>query len=251
MIQATQTAASGLRAQQSRLDVIAANIANVNTVGYKSARADFQDALYTRIKDPVGNSEANNLLRGSGVILSSTGRDFSDGAAQETDGDLDFSLSNGGFFMLEDGQGERLYTRNGSFSLSEEGGKSYLVNADGDYVLSNQGTRISIPSTGAISVTEDGTLSCGGTKVADLGVVEFENAQGLRAVGDSCFQETADSGSLYVAQGAKVTQGSLEKSNVDLGQEMTLMMRTQRAYTLTSRALQTADEMDGLANNMR
>lgn len=251
MIQATQTAASGLSAQQSRLDIIASNIANVNTAGYKSSRADFQDALYTRMKDPVGNAEQNNLLRGSGVLLGATCRDFTDGAVQETDGKLDFALSNEGFFMLEGAQGQRLYTRDGNFSLSEENGKSYLVSGDGCYVLSDQGQRIAVPDTGSISVTQDGALSSDGTKVGNLGIVTFDNIQGLSAVGNSCFQETAASGNAYVAQNAAVTQGSLEKSNVDLGQEMTLMMRTQRAFTLTSRALQTADEMDGLANNMR
>ena len=251
MLQATQTAASGLRAQQSRLDIISSNIANVNTVGYKSARGDFQDALYTRIKNPVGSSEEQNLLRGSGVLLSATRRDFSDGSTQDTGGKLDFALSNDGFFMLEDSQGQRLYTRDGNFSISEENGKNYLVSGDGCYVLSNQDERISLPDAGAVSVTEDGTLSCGGTKVADLGIVTFDNIQGLSAVGNSCFQETAASGNAYVAQNAVVSQGSLENSNVDLGEEITLMMRTQRAYTLASRALQTADEMDGLANNIR
>jgi flagellar basal-body rod protein FlgG len=251
MMQATQTAASGMRAQQTRLDTIAANVANVSTIGYKSARADFKDALYTKIKDPVGDSDANNLLRGTGVVLSATGRDFSDGSPQTTGAELDFSISGDGFFMLENGAGERLYTRNGNFAVSVENGGNYLVNADGDYVLSDQGQRIKIPNTGGISVTADGTLSSGGTEVAKLGIADFDNAEGLSAAGDSCFRETAASGTAYAAQNAQVAQGSLESSNVDLGEEMTLLMRAQRVYSLSSKALQTADEMDGLANNMR
>lgn len=252
MMQASKTAASGLQAQQERLDLIAADIANVNTVGYKSARADFKDALYTRMVNPAdGQSEADNLLRGSGVILSATNRDFSDGATQETGEELDFSLSKTGFFMLENGNGEHVYTRNGNFSISEENGSRYLVNADGYYVLSKEGTRIRMPGSGSISVSEDGTLSYSGRPFSSLAVMTFNNPDGLSAVGNSCYQETATSGGAYTALNAGVSQGSLEGSNVDLGEDLTLLMRAQRAYSLAGKALQTADDMDGLANNMR
>ena len=252
MMQATSAAASGLQAQQERLDIIAANIANVNTVGYKSARADFKDALYSRMQNPAdGLSVEENLLKGSGVILSGTGRDFTDGAAQSTGVQTDMALSGSGFFMLQDDGGDAVYTRNGNFSLSEENGSLYLVNADGNYVLSDQGTRIQVPGDGSFHVSADGTLSHEGEAFSKLAVVQFDNPEGLDDVGNSCYRETAASGGAYRASDAGVTQGSLENSNVDLGQEMTLLMRAQRAYSLAGKALQTADEMDGLANNMR
>lgn len=252
MMQASRTAASGLEAQQERLDIIAADIANVNTVGYKSARADFKDALYTRMVNPVdGQSEADNLLRGSGVILSATNRDFSDGSVQDTGAELDFSLSGSGFFVLENSNGERVYTRNGNFSVSEENGHRYLVNADGYYVLSKGGTRIQLPDSGSISTSENGTLSSSGKPFSSLAVETFNNPDGLNSVGNSCYQETAASGGAYAAMNVKVSQGSLEASNVDLGEDLTLLMRAQRAYSLAGKALQTADDMDGLANNMR
>lgn len=251
-MQAGKTAATGLRAQQERLDTIAVNIANVNTTGYKSARADFKDALYTRMINAAdGLSTEHNLLRGTGVILNTTGRDFSGGAVQTTGAKLDFSLSGDGFFMLEGNSGERLYTRNGSFTVSEESQGSYLVSADGHYVLSNQGNRIQLPGNGAISVDKSGTLSYKGQPISNLAVMQFSNPEGLRAVGNSCFEETGASGSSYTARNTEVLQGNLEGSNVDLGQEMALLIRTQRVYSMTGKALQTADEMDGLANNMR
>lgn len=251
MMQATSSAASGLDAQQQRLDVIAANIANVNTVGYKSARADFKDALYSHMKDPVGDAEANNLRQGSGVIVNATNRDYSDGARQDTGAQLDFSITGSGFFTLQNSNGERVYTRNGNFSISVEGGKNYLTSSDGAYVLSDQGTKIELPSTGAVSVDPSGTLTAGGQNVGKLAVMTFDNPQGLSAVGDSTYAETAASGTAYAAPDAQVYQGSLEASNVDLGQELTLMMRTQRLFSLTSTALRTSDEMDGLANSLK
>lgn len=251
MLQATQTAATGLRAQQTRMDTIAANIANENTVGYKAARVDFKDALYTRMKDPVGTSEKNNLLRGSGVLLNATGRDLTNGTLQTTDSSLDFSITGEGYFTLENGNGERMYTRNGHFSVSEENGRNYLVNENGYYVLSNRGQRIELAGTGDVSVSEDGTLTRGGRTIAQLGITEFANPQGLDAAGNSCFQATAASGRTRAAQNAKISQGSLESSNVNLGEEMTLMIRAQRVYTMAGKALQTADDMDGLANNLR
>lgn len=251
-MQAGRTAATGLRAQQERLDTIAANIANVNTTGYKSARADFKDALYTQMINAAdGLSTEHNLLRGTGVVLNATGRDFSGGAMQTTGGKLDFSLSGEGFFMLEGNAGERLYTRDGSFTVSEENGNSYLVSADGHYVLSGQGTRIQLPGNGAVSVDGSGILSYEGQPFSNLAVMQFSNPEGLRAVGNSCFSATGASGNAYATRNTEVLQGSLEGSNVDLGQEMALLIRTQRVYSMAGKALQTADEMDGLANNMR
>lgn len=251
MMQARNTAATGLVAQQQRIDIIAANLANENTTGYKAARADFKDALYVSMKDPVGNAEANNLRKGSGVILNTTGRDLSDGTAQTTGRSLDFSLSGEGYFTVQGADGGLLYTRNGHFSISPENGQNYLVDENGQYVLSTQGQRISVGSGEDLSVRTDGTLSVGGQTVGKLAIADFVNPQGLSAAGNSCFQETAASGAPRAAQNCETEQGSLEASNVNLGKEMTLMIRAQRAYTMTGKALQTADDMDGLANTIR
>jgi flagellar basal-body rod protein FlgG len=251
MMQATQSAANGMRAQQTRLDVVAANIANINTVGYKSARADFEDTLYTLMKDPVDDAEANNLRKGTGVRVSTTDRSFTGGIAQTTERKLDFAIEGEGFFTLADGNGNKYYTRNGNFSVSNEGDSAYLVNGDGYYVLTGAGERIQVPESGMSSIAEDGTITDKDGNSVRLGVVNFSNREGLEAVGDTCFRETANSGAPTETADAEVKQGFLERSNVDLGTEMTLMMRAQRSYSLASKALQTADDMDGLANNMR
>ena len=251
MIQSVRTAAAGMRAEQERLDNIASNIANVNTVAYKSVRTDFKDALYNSITDPVGGSEENNLTRGAGVIANGTNRNFSTGVDRETEGKLDFMLEGKGFFTLQDSGGQTLYTRNGNFSLSAENGNTYLVNGDGYYVMSDTGKRISLSTNDDITVDAGGTIFSNGARTANFAIAEFPNQTGLSDVGDSCFMETQASGGAARAEAPNVMQGSLESSNVDLAQEMTLMIRTQRAYTMASKALQTADDMDGLANNMR
>jgi len=250
-MQSIYTAASGLSSQQTRLDIIASNIANSDTAGYKSTRADFKDALYSLMDDPVGNSEAANLLRGSGVVLSATNTDFTDGTISKTGESLDFAINGSGFFSVENENGQTLYTRNGNFSVSSEGNNRYLVTAQGYYVLDANGNKISLPDENTeISVSDGGALSTPDGIFARLGIATFTNPNGLSAAGDTCFSATDTSGKPTAFNGASVVQGSLEKSNVDLAEEMTLLIRSQRAYSLASRALQTADEMEGLANNM-
>jgi flagellar basal-body rod protein FlgG len=251
-MQAIYTAGSGLRSQQTRLDTIAANIANSDTVGYKSTRADFRDALYSLMDSPAADSEGANLHVGSGVLLNATATDFAEGSLSPTGRLLDFAIQGSGFFSVMNPAGDTLYTRNGSFSVSTEDGANYLVTAQGDYVLDTNGDRIAIPDGAAeISVSKDGGLSASGQQFAVLGITGFSNPDGLSAAGDSCYTATDTSGEPVPAEKVTITQGSLENSNVDLAQEMTLLIRSQRAYSLASRALQTADDMEGLANNMR
>ncbi len=251
-MRAIYTAASGIKNQQLRLDAIASNVANVNSVGYKSARVDFKDALYSLMDNPAGESEQNNLLAGSGVLTGATSTDFTAGKLMTTGSLTDFSIRGEGFFTAENSQGERVYTRNGSFGISVEGNGNYLVTAEGYYVLDSRGSRIMLPKDiSNLSVTESGVLGVGDTRIAELGIVEFSNPEGLMQAGKSCFSATANSGEPVVARDPQVAQGSLEGSNVDLAQELTLLMRSQRAFSIASKALQTADEMDGLANNMR
>lgn len=250
---AIYSAAAGLKGQQTRLDTIAANIANTNTVGYKSVRADFKDALYMAMDNPVGNSEAANLLAGNGVLLDATTTDFKNGSLKETGEFLDFALRGNGYFTVENSVGEVLYTRNGNFNVSVEGGDSFLVTSQGYYVLDNMGNRIRLPKeTKGISVTESGELINKDGRIAALGIANFTNPDGLDAAGDTFYRVTPASGAAAPpAEKYVVIQGSLEQSNVELAQELTLMIRAQRAYSLASKALQTADDMKGLSNNIR
>jgi len=251
-MQAIYSAATGLKSQQRRLDTIAANIANANTTGYKAVRVDFKDALYTAMDSPVGGNEARNLFAGSGVMLGATTTGFSNGTLMATGSMFDFAISGSGFFTVENAGGENLYTRSGSFGITSEGGNSLLVTAQGYYVLDAQGNRITLPEdTSGLGVTDTGVLHTASGEVAALGIAEFSNPDGLKFSGDSCFEATEVSGAAVPSQNPAVVQGSVESSNVNLAQELTLLIRSQRAYSLASKALQTADDMDGLANNMR
>ncbi|NMA38102.1 MAG: flagellar hook-basal body protein [Papillibacter sp.] len=278
-MQAIFTAASGIKNMQTRLDTIASNIANINTIGYKAKRLDFKDTLYKALVLPdeadaelirlapaeqteegapaEGNGEEvppvetildKYVLIGSGVRISSTTTDFKDGATKTTGTATDLAISGRGFFTLESDAGERLYTRNGSFTVSSSG---YLVNANGYFVLDNQGQRIMLTGdTFGLKVSDRGELSFPDGYVATLGLADFNNLNGLEAAGDSCYRATAASGQPLQAEVGAVLQGYLENSNVDMANDLTMLIRSQRAFSLMSKALQTADDMEGLANNI-
>ena len=258
MYEAINIAATGLQSQQRRLDTIAHNVSNINTAAYKSTRLDFKDALYTaglvpalpRTRDPEGNQQ-----KGHGVMVAGTTKDFSTGAIQATGRQIDFAIEGEGFFALSDPEGETVYTRSGSFNLSVEDDGIYLVNSAGYYVQDADGERIMIPEyTEKIGVPENGmiTFSVGEDETnVMLGVYTFRNLTGLLSDGNSNYSESVASGERMPADGARIRQGVLEISNVKLSEEMTRMIRTQRAFSLASKALTTSDEMEGIANNMR
>ena len=254
MIQSTYSARSGLIAQQQRLDTIANNMANLSTTGYKSVRADFKDALYQTMARPVQPQDGLNLQKGSGVLLGATTRDFTQGTPQMTGGALDLMLSGDGFFCVQDIDGETVYTRDGTFVLSVEEGGTFLVTGDGRYVLDKNGQPINIKTaaTADLSIQANGTIynTATGEELGQLGIVTFVNRQGLMARSGNRFEATESSGE-PIESTAMVRQGYVESSNVDLASEMVRMIRTQRAFSLTSRALTTADEMDSAANQIR
>lgn len=252
MIQSLYSAASGISNQQLRIDTIANNISNVNTTGYKSSRLNFRDAYYTTMKSPENAGGAANMAKGTGVMPASTDLDFTQGTVADTGNALDFAIEGSGFFSLRDSAGNIRYTRNGSFSISKEGDGSYLTADDGAYVLDSGGQKIKLPDDGtAITAAGDGSISSADGKTVKLGVYEFSNPGGLSKTGDSRFAETGASGKAAAASGFKVRQAALEGSNVELSDEITDLMQAQRVFSLSCRALDTADEMEGLANNIR
>ncbi|MDR2590801.1 MAG: flagellar hook-basal body protein [Oscillospiraceae bacterium] len=257
MYSAKSIAATGLKNQQLRLDTIAHNVANVNTVGFKTKRLDFKDALYvTGLTPPNPRSPAENQQKGHGVMVAHVVRNFRPGALVNTGHPFDLSIEGEGFFSLLNPNGDIVYTRNGNKSLSVEEDGSYFVNSEGFYFLDINGERIAMPpeaSTFAVDI--DGTIRflSGQDEVGRsfLGVFTFQNLHGLAALGDANYMHDEAAGDRLPATGAVIRQGFLEGSNVDLGEEMTRIIRTQRAYQLASRALTTADEMEGVANNMK
>ncbi len=255
MVQATFSAKGALLAQQNRLNIIANNLANMETTGFKASRADFKDTLYSSIKrtEEMGNNA--NLQRGSGVLLGSTTLSMEQGVPVQTGQKLDFCITGQGFFTLQGAGNEKLYTRDGTFAISVSGGTRYLVNAQGYYVLDKSGNRITLPEGADASeliCNEKGELSMGTqASFASLGIAGFKNPSGLEASGGNTFTPTEASGQAAVVETPEVRQGAYEDSNVDITLEMTRMIRAQRAFSFAARALTTADEMDGMSNNLR
>ncbi len=257
-INALQSAASGLSALNTALDVTANNLANVNTPGFKASRVNFQDLLYIEKAQP-GTLNANQDSRpigtyvGLGVRVSGTQLDFAEGSQQATGRPLDVAIKGEGFFRVsvEDslGAGGNAYTRAGNFSL----------NADGELVLANdQGRRlqptISIPSDAkGVTIGSDGRVTyttAGDTTPQEAGQLEittFLNPAGLRQVGENLYVETAASGAPDSGIPGTDGRGSLqsnflEASNVDPTRELVELIRTQRAFEMNSNAIRTADE---------
>jgi flagellar basal-body rod protein FlgG len=255
MYEAMSIAATGLQIQQSRLDTIADNIANINTIGFKSSRLDFKDALYTAGYGPA-YTPGGNQQKGHGVLTSSITRNFSNGNLAATGNDLDFAIEGDGFLELVDASGRTLYTRSGNLYTTTVGDTMYLVDADGSFIQNMDGTRIEVPpDTTKTEVSEVGDISFynGSTllKKDRLGFYRFPVITGLVSVGGSNFETTEVSGEKEYAAGAKIKQGYLEDSNVNTSVEFTRLIRAQRAFTLAGRALSTADNMEGIANNMK
>jgi len=261
MLRALKTAALGMSAQQLSVDVIANNLANVNTTGFKKSSIEFQDLLYQNIqrgdKDSREGHENPSLLQiGLGSRPISTYRSFSRGDIAETGNTLDLAINGRGFFQVELSDGQYAYTRDGSFKLNAEG---YLVTSSGLKVY----PEITFPeNVNSIKISENGVVSVmveGETEPQEVGQIElvsFMNPAGLEAKGGNLFVPTEASGEpIYGNPGedglGQVMQGYLEKSNVDVAQEMINLIIAQRSYEINSKAVKTADELLALINNMK
>jgi len=230
---------SGLMAYQEALNTIGNNVANVNTIGYKAQTTSFQDLLYT---DMYVNTETNPLT-GHGVKAVNLGISAGQAALIRTDGELDFAIDGDGWFAVERG-GERQYTRNGSFSIGLEGNRAYLVAADGAYVLDSQGRRIYCDSSDIKENFASGALC------ERIGVFQFANPEGLEPVSATSYVPTTVSGAPAAAGSGKVISGFLEQSGVVLTDEMTRMIAAQRAYQISARLIQVADENEQTINGL-
>jgi flagellar basal-body rod protein FlgG len=246
-----RTSASGMIAQQKMVDVIANNLANVNTTAFKRSRASFEDVLYETVQGPRtvdGQQSIGPLQIGHGVRLNAVTPIQTQGAPEVTGRPLDVVINGEGFFQVQQPDGSIAYTRDGSFSLSDTG---QLVTSDGNAVIPN----IVIPAdTTNITIGADGTVSVTGGKtnatveVGRLDLARFANPTGLLSLGGNLYGETTASGAPTVGAAQQdgygsILQGSLESSNVEVVQEMTDMIAAQRAYEINSRAISTAETM--------
>jgi len=261
MIKAMRTAASGMLGQQMNVDNIANNLANINTAGFKKSRVEFQDVLYQKFRSAgvataLGSRVPNELAIGYGTKAVSTVRHFTAGNLTPTGNPLDLAISGDGFFQIQHPDGTTVYTRDGGFKLSEDG---RLVTSDGFFLQ----PEITIPEdTTSIAVGTDGTVQViqfgqeQATEVGQIELARFANPAGLTALGRNLYASTSASGEaitdIPTQNGlGQLDQGYLEMSNVQVVDEMVNMIVAQRAYEMNSKAIQTADDMAALANNLK
>ncbi|WP_343191981.1 flagellar basal-body rod protein FlgG [Buchnera aphidicola (Formosaphis micheliae)] len=253
MIPSLWIAKTGLDAQQINMNVISNNLANVNTNGFKRARAIFEDLIYKNMRQPGFNSSddislPSGLQLGTGVRPVSTERIHSQGNLSKTDSSKDISINGQGFFQIQLPDGNLAYTRDGSFQINQNG---QLVTNSGFPILPNINI---LPNTVDLIVSRDGIVSAKiqnqaqPTQIGQLKLVNFINNAGLESIGENLYQETRSSGSpIDSTPGSNGTgllyQGYVETSNVNVAEELVNMIQTQRAYEINSKAINATDQM--------
>lgn len=253
MIRSLWISKTGLDAQQTQMDVVANNLANVSTTGFKRSRAVFEDLLYQTIRQPGAQSSQQTQLPtglqlGTGVRPVATERIFTQGNLQQTGNDKDVAIQGAGFFQVLLPDGSTAFTRDGSFHVDSQG---QLVTSSGFTVqpaitIPIDAQKISIGRDGTVSITQDGVAQP--TQVGALQLATFMNPAGLEGKGENLYVETGASGTANTStpglNGAGLlTQGYVETSNVNVVEELVNMIQTQRAYEINSKAIQTSDQM--------
>ena len=263
-IQALYTAATGMTAMETKLDVIANNLANLETVAFKKDRANFEDLFYRHetmpgAEDTTGQYTSTGTHIGLGVRVQSVQSDFTQGAFEETGGELDLVIEGSGFFQVLDPSGDTLYTRAGNWSK----------NANGNIVLGSAGigrlmeppitipedtTNIVISAEGIVSVRQPGNQQL--SQVGQIELAYFVNPQGLLKLGENLYAETDSSGAPTLANPGQdgvgtLQQGYLERSNVEPVNELIDLILTQRAFEMNSQAVKTSDDVLKLVANLR
>lgn len=259
MLRAMWSSATGMQAQQMNIDVIANNLANVNTPGFKRSQATFQDLIYDRLRSPGSSSDAGSgiptgIQIGLGTHISTVGKIFTPGKPQQTGRDLDLMIEGNGFFKISLADGTEAYTRDGSFHINADG---EVVTADGHAI---DGFSAVDPAATAIAISPNGTISeivnGAASEKGQIQLYTFVNPTGLISMGHNYFVPSSASGDAVSGTPGSngvgtVQQGFLEMSNVEVVQEMVNMIIAQRAYEVNTRAIQASDEMLQNANNIR
>ncbi len=261
MIKSLNTAASGMQAQQTSMDVIANNIANVSTNGYKKARAEFEDLLYQTVREPGSQTGLNaqsptGVQVGLGVKTSGVQRDFEIGSAKITRNPLDLQIEGSGFFPIQLSDGQVGYTRDGAFKKDSAG---KIVDRNGHSLLPEitvpaNALAVDIAGNGMVSITLAGNLQP--QPIGQVELVQFVNPAGLKSVGKNIFMPTLASGTPNQGMPGtsglgEIAQGQIEASNVNIADEMVNMIMTQRSYETNSKVMQAADQMLQAINAIR
>ncbi|HEX4450672.1 MAG TPA: flagellar basal-body rod protein FlgG [Kofleriaceae bacterium] len=253
MFRSLATAASGMEAQQTKLDVTANNIANVSTNGFKKQRADFADLMYQNVR-PAGSPTGPGTVApsgtevGLGTRLVATSRELSQGELHQTGNTLDVAIQGKGFFQVTMPDGSMAYTRNGALQMDSTG---KLVTSDGysvggDITIPADAQSITISANGQVSVTEPSQTQS--TILGQIQLATFANPGGLEGSGSNLFKETSASGTAVLSNPSEggagsLQQGMLETSNVNVVDEMVDLIAGQRAYEVNSRVVKAADDM--------
>src|SRR6478609_4175048 len=259
MLRALYSSAAGMQSQQTNLDVIANNLANVNTTGFKKSKAEFQDLLYQNTRTAGSETGGGNQLPtgvqiGHGSKLVATSKVFTTGELTQTQEQWDIAIKGDGFFEVQTPSGEKAYTRDGSFKIGPTG---QIMTSDGLVVQSGfqavppGTTHIDISTTGEVTYTGPN-----GKSTFRLSLTRFANPAGLENMGHNLYKETTASGPAENGSPGENGYGTtqqyyLELSNVKVVEEMVNMILAQRAYEINSKAVQASDEMMQLSNNLR
>ncbi|MBW2145390.1 MAG: flagellar basal-body rod protein FlgG [Deltaproteobacteria bacterium] len=261
MMRSLWTAATGMTAQQLNIDVIANNLSNVNTNGFKRSRVDFQDLLYQNLRLAGASSSIDSQIPtgiqvGLGSRPVAVSKLLHQGDYQMTGNPLDVSIEGNGFFQVIMPNGEVAYTRAGAFKLNSQGN---MVTSDGYMLepaiaLPGSSVDISIGTDGTVTVRQDGQTAA--TSVGNITLAKFPNPSGLQSIGRCLFLPTDASGDATTGTPGTegfgtLTQGALEMSNVNIVEEMVNMIVAQRAYEINSKSVQVADDMLQIANNLK
>ena len=246
-------AKTGLDAQQTRMAVIANNLANVSTTGFKKSRAIFEDLVYQNIRQVGAQTTQNTelptgLQLGTGVRTVATEKLHTQGNIQQTENSLDVAVNGRGYFQILTPNGDINYTRDGSFKLDSTG---QVVTSGGmllepNLTVPNDALSVTIGRDGTVSVVQPGNPAS--VQIGQLQLADFINPAGLSPVGENLFSESVSSGAPVAGTPGEgefgpVFQGSLETSNVNVVEELVNMIETQRAYEMNSKAISTTDEM--------
>ncbi|MEY2994403.1 MAG: Flagellar basal-body rod protein FlgG [Pseudomonadota bacterium] len=252
-------AKTGLDAQQTRMSVIANNLANVNTHGFKRDRALFEDLLYQNIQQPGGQVTADTqaptgMMIGTGTRVVATEKTHTQGNLITTGNALDLAVQGDGFFQIQMNDGTTAYTRDGGFKVSATG---QIVTSAGSALIPN----VTLPANAAtLTIGRDGTITAeltnggGAQNLGQIQLARFVNPAGLQAMGGNLLKETPASGAPQLqipgeAGAGSIMQGTLEASNVNVVEEMVNMIETQRAYEINSKAISSVDGMLRYLNN--
>lgn len=260
MFRSLHVAATGMTAQETKLDTIANNLANANTTGFKRQDADFEDLLYQNLRAPTANAAGgaapSGAQVGSGSRVVSTSRAFSQGPIQQTGNPLDLAIEGSGFLAVNRREGEIAYTRAGALKVDAQG---RLVTSDGLAIeppinVPADALQIAVSADGIVTATQPGQRQP--TQLGQLQIVNFPNPNGLAGLGHNLYEANASSGEPSSGTPGSegrgtFMQGALEGSNVEVVTEMIALVRTQRAYEINSKVVSAADEMMRNATQVR